>query len=92
MRSSGLYIRRLAAECYVTSGDSIYGYVILTRNNGSNRAPDHLSILCTTQIRFQAVGFYTIRVALMLLAMVMMLLNRLYLENINILETKLEVT
>jgi hypothetical protein len=51
---------------------------------------DHLSILCTTQIRFQAVGFYAIRVALMLLAMVMMLLNRLYLENINILETKLE--
>jgi len=53
--------------------------------------PDHLSILCTTQIRFEAVGFYAIRVALMLLAMTMMLLNRLYLENINIMETKLEV-
>lgn len=56
-----------------------------------NFPSDHLSILCTTQIRFQAVGFYAIRVVLMLLAMVMMLLNRLYLENINILETKLEV-
>jgi hypothetical protein len=51
----------------------------------------YIELVCSTETRYRVIGSYALRVVLLLVALIAMLVNRIYLEHIGLLEGLIRV-